>query len=449
MQKKFRIKTFPAGGVHVDECKFSAQRPIESLPLPGVVTTPVLQHFGAAATPIVKAGDRVKTGQVIAQANGFLSVNIHATIAGTVARIDEAMDVSGYKRPVIVINADGEDWVEGVDLSRTLKRKVELSSVEIIKKVQQDGLVGLGGAGFPVHVKLSPVAGKRADVLLINGAECEPYLTCDHRLMVEKGPEILVGVVILMKALNVSRAVIGIEWNKQDAIAHLSALASDFDGIDVVALKACYPQGAEKQLIEALIGKQVPIGGLPIDAGCVVQNIATAFAVYESIQKNKPLVERIVTVAGEDLKKPSNFRVRLGTSMAALIEAAGGLPESTGKIISGGPMMGKALNMLDIPVIKTTSGILVMPQERSKRDPVVNCIRCARCVKHCPLGLEPYLLMNLAEKERFEDAENEVVMNCCECGTCAYVCPAKRPLLDYIRLAKTFITQRRKEKAVK
>lgn len=449
MEKRPIIKSFPIGGVHPDECKFSAQRPIESLPLPATVTIPVLQHFGTAAVPVVKVGDSVKTGQVIAQANGFLSVNVHATISGVVARIDDAMDTSGYKRLAITINAQGEDWVENVDLSRTFKREILLSSGEIIKKLQQDGLVGLGGAGFPVHAKLSPVAGKRANVLLINGAECEPYLTCDHRLMVEKGPEILVGVKVLMKALNVGRAVIGIEWNKQDAIAHLKALADDFDGIEVVALKVRYPQGAEKQLIEALLRKQVPIGGLPIDAGCVVQNVATAFAVYESIQKNKPLLERVVTVAGQDLKKPSNFRVRIGTSMAYLVGAAGGLPESTGKILSGGPMMGKALNMLDIPILKTTSGILLIPKEGAKRDPVLNCIRCARCVDHCPLGLEPYLLMNLAEKERFNDAEQEEAMNCCECGTCVYVCPAKRPLLDYIRLAKTFIMQRRKEKVAK
>lgn len=449
MEKRSKIKTFPFGGVHPPDLKHSAQRPIESLPLPTTVSIPVLQHFGAPAQPIVKVGDKVKTGQVIAQAQGFLSVNIHATISGTVTRIDEVMDVSGYKRPAITINAEGEEWVEGVDLSRPLYRDIRLNREEIVKKIQQDGLVGLGGAGFPVHVKLTPVAGKQADILLINGAECEPYLTCDHRLMIEKGPEILVGVSILMKALNVARAVIGIESNKMDAIAHLTAIARDFDGIEIVTLQTRYPQGAEKQFIEALVGRQVPIGGLPLDATCVVQNIATAFAVYESVQKNKPLIERVVTVAGEDLKKPSNFRVRIGTSMKYLIDAAGGLPEGTGKIISGGPMMGKALNMLDIPVVKTTSGILVFGQEKSKRDPVLNCIRCARCVAHCPLGLEPYLLMNLSENERFDDAEREMAMNCCECGTCAYICPSKRPLLDYIRLAKTFITQKRKEKVAK
>ncbi len=441
------LASFPRGGVHPQELKLSANRPIEFLSPPRIVTIPVSQHFGAPAKPIVKVGDKVKIGQVIAEANGFVSTHIHATVSGTVTKIEMCMDMSGYKRLAIILNAEGEEWLEGIDLSRTLKAEIILTGPQIIKKVQQDGLVGLGGATFPLHVKLSPPQGKHADVLLINGVECEPYLTADHRLMLEKGPEIIVGIQILMKALNVSKAMIGIEANKTDAIDHLSKLTKDTPGIKVVTLKVKYPQGAEKQLIEAIIKRQVPIGGLPIDVGCVVQNIGTAFAVYESIQKNKPLVERVVTVAGESLNRSSNFLVRIGTPVSYLIEVAGGLPEDTGKIIGGGPMMGKALNTPEVPVVKGTSGILVLPRMYAKRDPVLPCIRCARCVSHCPLGLEPYLLMNLVEKGMSEEADREAIMNCCECGSCAYVCPAKRPLLDSIRLGKSFIAQQRKEKA--
>ncbi|MFA6378282.1 MAG: electron transport complex subunit RsxC [Candidatus Omnitrophota bacterium] len=441
-----RLSSFPKGGVHPQDFKLSANRPIEFLPPPKTVTIPVSQHFGAPAIPIVKTGDKVKIGQVIAKADGFMSTNIHATVSGIVLRIEKCMDVSGYKRLAVVIDSQGEEWLEGVDLSRNFKADIVLTASEIIKKVQQDGLAGLGGATFPLHVKLSPPKGKQAEILLINGVECEPYLTADHRLMLEKGPEIMVGIKILMKALDVRKALIGIEANKIDAIEHLSKLAKDFHNIDVIALQVKYPQGAEKQLVEAMIGRQVPIGGLPIDVGCVVQNVGTAFAVYESIQKNKPLIERVVTVAGESLKRSSNFLVRLGTPISYLIEIAGGLPEDTGKIISGGPMMGKALNTPEVPVVKGTSGILVLSRSFSKRDPVLPCIRCARCVSHCPLGLEPYLLMNLVGKAMYEEAEQEMIMNCCECGSCAYVCPAKRPLLDSIRLGKSFIAQQRKER---
>jgi electron transport complex protein RnfC len=442
-----RFSTFPKGGVHPKEFKLTANRPIEFLVPPQTVTIPVSQHFGAPAKPIVKVGDKVKIGQVIAEANGFISTNIHATVSGTILKIEKCMDVSGYKRLSIIINSEGEEWLPGIDLSRNLKTDIVLTGPEIIKKVQQDGLAGLGGATFPLHVKLSPPKGKKADILLINGVECEPYLTADHRLMLEKGLEIMVGIKILMKALNVGKALIGIEANKADAIDHLSKLAKDFHNIDIIPLIVKYPQGAEKQLVEAMIGRQVPIGGLPIDVGCVVQNVGTAFAVYESIQKNKPLIERVVTVAGDSLKRSSNFLVRLGTPISYLIEIAGGLPEDTGKIISGGPMMGKALNTPEVPVVKGTSGILVLPQSFAKRDPVLPCIRCARCVAYCPLGLEPYLLMNYVEKAMYDEADQEEVMNCCECGSCAYVCPAKRPLLDSIRLGKSFIAQQRKEKA--
>jgi electron transport complex protein RnfC len=278
--------------------------------------------------------------------------------------------------------------------------------------------------------------GKKAEYLLINGVECEPYLTADHRLMLEKGEEMLIGISILKKALGVSKAFIGIESNKPDAIEHLKRLCANHQGIDVIPLKVKYPQGGEKQLIKAVVNREVPSGKLPIEVGCVVNNVGTALAVYEAIQKNKPLIERIVTVTGKSVTKPSNFMVRIGTPVSTLIEAAGGLPENTGKVISGGPMMGKALTSLEAPVVKGTSGILIMPAEESKRTQVLNCIRCGRCITACPMGLEPVLLAQLSENLLFERAEAERIMDCIECGSCHYTCPAGRPLLDYLRLGK-------------
>jgi electron transport complex protein RnfC len=290
--------------------------------------------------------------------------------------------------------------------------------------------------------------GKNAELLIINGVECEPFLTSDHRLMLEKGEQILIGTAILMKALGVSKAMIGIENNKPDAIAHLSKLTEGFKGISVHALKVKYPQGGEKQLIKALTGREVPSGKLPIETGCVVDNVGTAFAVYEAVQKRKPLIDRVVTVTGKAAKMPSNFLVRIGTPISELIEKAGGIHENLGKVISGGPMMGKALTSLEVPVLKGTSGILLMLKEESVREKISNCIRCAKCISVCPMGLEPYLLEKLTLIENYEQAESQRILDCMECGSCHYTCPAGRPLLDYIRLGKSkvsFIVRNRKK----
>jgi Na+-translocating ferredoxin:NAD+ oxidoreductase subunit C len=432
------IKTFPMGGVHPAENKLTAGKPIEKLQVPGEVTIPISQHIGAPAKPIVEQREKVKVGQVIATSSGFVSANIHATIAGTVAKIDKVMDSTGYKRDAIIIKAgkDEEEWADGIDLSTDLKKDFSFTKEEIIKKVAEAGIVGLGGATFPSHVKLSVPKGRKAEYLILNGVECEPYLTADHRLMLEKGAEIVVGARILMRALEVEKAIIGIENNKPDAIQIMAELVADEPGINVQPLKVQYPQGGEKQLIKATLNREVPSGGLPIDVGVVVHNVGTAFAVYEAIQKNKPLVERVVTITGKDVKNPSNFLVRIGTPVSELIEAAGGLPENTGKVISGGPMMGKALNSLDIPVAKGTSGILLIPNEEAKRGKVKVCIRCSKCVDVCPMGLEPFLLMTLTQKEAFERLEEDKVLDCIECGSCSFTCPSDRPLLDYIRLGK-------------
>ncbi len=435
------LKTFKLGGVHPEETKLSSDQPIDVLPVPKKVFIPVSQNLGAPSKVVVNKGDIVRAGQLIAKGEAFISSNVHSSVSGTVVKIDKVIDTSGYKREAIVIDVDGDEWDNTIDRSEQIKRDCPLSSKEIIEKLKEMGIVGLGGATFPSHVKLMVPDGKKADLLIINGVECEPYLTSDHRIMMEKGEEILIGTTILMKGLGVKKAIVGIENNKKDAITYLTNLSEKFEGITVQTLKVKYPQGGEKQLIKALTKREVPSGRLPIEVGCVVNNVGTALAVYEAVQKNKPLFERVVTVTGKSVNKPANFLVRVGTPISELIDRAGGLPQDTGKIISGGPMMGKALSSLDTPVIKGTSGILLMTDKESKRVVVQTCIRCRKCITVCPMGLEPYLLSNLIQHEELEDAEKEGIMDCIECGSCQYTCPSGRPLLDYIREGKNKVGQ--------
>lgn len=431
------LKTFTKGGIHPPENKFSAGNKIKVLPPPGIAIIPIAQHIGVPATPIVKKGDDVKVGQVIAKPEGFVSAFIHSSVSGKVLKVEPAMDVSGYKKMSVIIQVEGDEWIEDIKKDESLEKKIDYPREEVIKKVQEAGIVGLGGATFPSHVKLSVPKGKKAEYLLLNSVECEPYLTADHSLMLEKGEEILVGAQLLMKALDVNKTIIGIENNKPDAIKNLQNLSTSYKGITVQPLKVKYPQGGEKQLIKAVLNREVPPGGLPIDVGTVVFNVGSAFAVYEAVQKNKPLIERIVTVTGKSMPAKENFRVRIGTPVKDVIEAAGGLPEDTGKVVSGGPMMGKALNSLEIPVIKGSSGILVLPEQESGRKSIKPCIRCTKCVSVCPMSLEPYLLMTLSEKALYDRAESNRITDCIECGSCSYICPADRPLLDYIRLGKS------------
>jgi electron transport complex protein RnfC len=435
------LKTFTKGGVHPHENKLTAGKKIEQLPLPEMVHIPLAQHLGVPAKVLVKKGDKVKTGQLIAQTDGFVSANVHSSVSGTVSKVDLFMDAGGYRKMTVSIQVEGDEWMESIDRSEGLVPSNEISPEEIIKKVTEAGIVGLGGATFPTHVKMTVPVGKKAEAVIINGVECEPYLTSDHALMMEKGPEIIVGVKLLMKALRVEKAWIGIESNKPDAIEHLAKCAAIDPRIKVQGLKVKYPQGGEKQLIKALLNREVPSGALPIDVGAVVFNVGSTFAVYEAVQKNKPLFERIITVTGQDLKSPENFRVRIGTLVSGLVEAAGGIPESAGKVISGGPMMGKALATPEVPVTKGSSGILVLPEKVTRRKPVDPCIRCAKCVSVCPMGLEPYLLMPLSERSYFERMEKERVMDCIECGSCSYICPANRPLLDHIRYGKANVNK--------
>jgi electron transport complex protein RnfC len=429
------------GGVHPPENKISEKVPIEVFPLPKQVTIPVNQNLGAPAKPLVAKGDLVKAGQLIAKGEAFISSNVHSPVSGKVLKIDDMTDHTGFRRQAIVIIVDGDEWDPSVDRSPGINHEITLSREEIIKKIHEMGIVGMGGATFPSHVKLMLPEGKKAEYLIINGVECEPFLTSDHRIMLEKGEEVLVGVKILMKGLGVEKAIIGIENNKPDAIRHMTGLAAKFQGISVQPLKVKYPQGGEKQLIKALLNREVPSGKLPIEVGCVVNNIGTAFAVYEAIQKNKPLVERVVTVTGATVSKPSNFLVRIGTPVQELLEKAGADMEKTGKVINGGPMMGKALNSLEVPVVKGMSGLLLMPAGQALRVEVMPCLRCGRCISVCPMGLEPILLAQASYRNMWDLSEANKVMDCIECGSCHYTCPAGRPLLDYIRLGKNKVGQ--------
>ncbi len=430
------MKSFPIGGVHPSENKLSREQAIEVLALPDTVTVLLSQHIGAPAVAKVAKGDKVLTGQLIAEAGGFVSSNIHAPISGTVTAVDLTVNGAGLRQPAITIKRDGDEWAEGIDLSKDIVRECKLESKEIVAKIQAAGIVGMGGATFPAHVKLSVPPGKKAEFLIINGVECEPYLTSDHRVMLERGEELLVGVSILAKALGVEKSYVGIENNKPDAIAHLKTLAASFSSIEIVPLKVQYPQGGEKQLIAAITGREVPSGALPIDVGAVVQNASTAVAVYEAVQKNKPLIERVVTVTGKSVKSPKNLLARVGTPISTLLEAAGGLPEDARKVINGGPMMGRAMVNLDAPVTKGTSGVLVMSGEEAERQPASQCIKCAKCVSACPMGLEPYLISKMSRRQMWEPLETEHIADCIECGCCMFTCPANLPLLDYIRLGK-------------
>lgn len=436
------LKTFPKGGLHVDDNKLSEKQAIQALALPKTIQVPIAQHIGAPAEIIVQRKDKVKTGQVIAKSAGFISANIHSPVTGVVTKIDNFLDASGYKKPTVVIRVAEDDWVEGVDLSQDLREEIILSKEEILVKIKEAGIVGLGGATFPSHVKLSVPADKKTpELLLVNGVECEPYLTADHRLMLEKADEIIVGIRVLQRALGIKRAVIGIENNTPDATKVLKKASKRYDFIEVVALEVKYPQGGEKQLIKAVTGEEVPNGKFPLDIGYVVYNVGTVFAIYEAVQKNKPLIERVVTVTGKSLVQPANYLVRIGTPIEHLINEAGGKPEDTGKVINGGPMMGKALKDFTVPVTKGTSGILLIPKEQAERKPILPCIRCASCVDVCPMGLEPYLLMTLTEKVLLERAKKEDISICIECGSCSYICPSGRPLLDYIRLGKKAVRE--------
>ena len=435
-----RKLTFSIGGVHPNDSKLSKDCRIEVLPLPQTVYVSVAQHLGAPAVPVVAAGDKVKVGQVIAEPGGFISAFVHSPVSGTVKGIAPRADLSGKPVPHIEIAVEGDEWADGIDLSDTLVTEIPTDNAATLEKIKRAGVVGLGGATFPTHVKLNPAPGSKAECLIINGAECEPYLTCDYRIMLERTKEIIVGAAIMQQVLGGCKCVIGIEENKPEAIKAMSeALAGlPYRNITVQPLKKRYPQGGEKQLIDAVMKRQVGSGGLPISVGAVVQNAATALATYEAVQKNKPLITNVLTVTGDCLPVSAqhNYLFRIGIPLSYIAEYAGGVPEGAAKIISGGPMMGRAISNLDATTVKGSSSILYLSEGATKRSAESACIRCGRCADACPMGLEPFLLKRLTVAGDLEGLEKNAVQDCIACGCCLYSCPANIPLLDLIRQSK-------------
>lgn len=440
-----KIRTFSIGGIHPEENKLSNDAATLVAALPVQAIFPLSQHIGAPAKPVVAKGDKVKVGTMIAEAGGFVSAPIYSSVSGTVLKIDTAVDATGYRKPAIIINVDGDEWEESIDRSNKLEiveEHPELTPEEIVNRIKVAGVTGMGGAGFPTFIKLCPPPTAKAECVIINAVECEPYITADYRLMLEKSDEILVGLELLMKAAKVTRGYIGIETNKPQAIELLAdKCAKKFGGsayeVEVVPLKQRYPQGGEKQLVDAVINRQVPAPpAIPVNVGAIVQNVGTAFAVYEAVMKHKPLFERYTTVTGKKLRQPGNYLVRMGTPMKDLIAVCGGMPEEDSKVLAGGPMMGKALTTTDVPVCKGTNSVTILSGEDAVRKEPQPCIRCAKCVSACPMGLEPYLLAKLSAVSNWERCESEDIVSCIECGSCQFTCPAHRPLLDNIRLGK-------------
>ena len=435
------IRTFRIGGIHPEENKLTNDAVTVAAPLPKQAVFPLSQHIGAPAKPVVQKGDKVKVGTMLAEAGGFVSAPIFSSVSGTVLKIDTAIDATGYRTPVIIVSVEGDEWEDTIDRSdklETLDAHPELTPESIVEIVKAAGIAGMGGAGFPTFIKLCPPPTAKAECVIINGVECEPYITSDYRLMMEHADEIIVGLQLLMKAAKVDRGYIGIEVNKPQAIELLAAKAQSDPRIEVVPLKQRYPQGGEKQLVDAVIRRQVPAPpAIPVNVGAIVQNVGTAFAVYQAVMKHKPLFERYTTVTGKRLAHPGNFLVRMGTPMRELIDLCGGMPEGDNKLLAGGPMMGKALTSIDVPVCKGTNSVTIISEDEARRKPVDPCIRCAKCVSVCPMGLEPYLLATASAKKMWEKVEAECITSCIECGSCQYTCPSHRPILDNIRFGKS------------
>ena len=441
-----KLFTFRIGGVHPQEHKLTADIPTKEAALPKAAVFPLGQHIGAPARPVVKRGDKVKVGTLIAEANGFVSAPIYSSVSGTVAKIDTSIDATGYRQPVIIINVEGDEWEEGIDRSselESMEAHPELTAEEIIERIKIAGITGMGGASFPTFIKLCPPPTAKAECIIVNAVECEPYITADYRLMMEHAAEILVGLKLLMKAAKVEKGYIGIEENKPKAIQLLTELTSEDSQITIVPLEMKYPQGGEKQLVDAVIGRQVPAPpAIPVNVGAIVQNVGTVFAVYQAVMKHKPLFERYTTVTGEHIKQPGNFLVRMGTPFKDLIAACGGLPEGDNKVLAGGPMMGKSVISLEVPVTKGTNSITVLTDTDAHRKPIEPCIRCGKCVEVCPMGLEPYLLATLSAFKHYERLEQEDVVSCISCGSCQFTCPSHRPILDNILQGKGVVMGR-------
>lgn len=427
------------GGIHLAGHKEATQgQGILPAKIPNLVYIPLSQHTGAPCSPLVQAGDEVKIGQKIGEGKGFVTSPIHATVSGKVLAIEQKEHPGGSFVSCIVIENNGkEEWADTV---KPHPNPGSLTPEELRKVIFEAGIVGLGGAAFPSHVKYSPVEGKKAEVVILNGIECEPFITADHRVMLERPDRIIAGLRYILKSSGCTKAVIAIEDNKMDAVAVMEKAAAEDSAITVAVMNEKYPQGSEKQLIYACTGREIPIGGLPVDVGVVVNNVGTAAAIADAVELGIPLIQRVVTLNGDGVHKPANYLVRIGTLFKDLIAQSGGYTGEIDMIIAGGPMMGKTVFSDEIPVVKGTSGIVVRKKEDSKvLAKEYHCVRCAKCVDVCPAFLEPTTITKYAKRDLWEDAEKSSVLNCIECGSCVYVCPANIPLLQYIRRAKQAI----------
>ena len=439
---KSLLKTFKMGGVHPLENKErTAGLPIERFAAPKKAAIPLSMHLGAPCEPIVKKGESVRTGQKIADSDKAVSAPIHASITGTVKAIEHFNHPLGPRVRSIIIEGDGTDtWIEGVEPSlfdKDAPCEVDFSkSAEFLSKIREAGIVGMGGATFPTHIKLSPPPDKKIDTLILNGAECEPYLTADHVLMLERPRSILLGMRIMQEILKVQNVIISIENNKPDAVEAMRKAAEGYADVTIAVCQTRYPEGGEKQLINAVLGREVPSGKLPMEVGSVVQNVGTAFAVYEAVALHKPLIERVLTVTGPAIRHPKNLLARIGTPFKDILNYCGYEDQENNKVIMGGPMMGKAQKYLDVPVVKGTSGILGITAEEVVVMEHRPCIRCGQCVQACPMGLNPTLLAASVENEDMDDLLKNGLMDCMECGACAFICPSQRQLVHWIAVGK-------------
>ena len=431
------LRTFRIGGVHPEENKITAEMPTQVAALPKQAIFPLGQHIGAPAKPVVAKGDKVKVGTLIAEAGGFVSAPIYSSVSGTVLKVDTSIDATGYRKPCIIINVEGDEWEEGIDRSdqlESIENHPELTPEEIVNRIKVAGVTGMGGAGFPTCVKLKPA--KPVDTILLNGCECEPLLTADHRVLLEYADDIIFGLKAVLKTTGAEKGIIVIEDNKPDAIELMQKKVADIGNMEVFVARTKYPQGAEKTLIKRVMGRIVPSGGLPADVGVVVDNISTVKAISDAIQTGMPLVERVATVTGEKIKNPGNFVIKIGTSVRELIDYCGGFTDDDVLVKMGGPMMGFPLNTLDVPMMKGSNGIIAVEPDETKEQP---CIKCGRCVDVCPMELSPLYFVKYAKDENWQGMKDMNVMDCVECRCCQYICSSKIPIINSIKAGKNAV----------